>query len=85
MRTNEKRFPAFTDTDPMPFGKHKGVPLQDVPPSYLEWMWNELQANGYHKASVGPVLPEKIDPKIKLANYIWNSKEAIEMELGRKI
>lgn len=27
------------DLDPMPFGKHKGVPMQDVPASYLHWLW----------------------------------------------
>ncbi len=29
----------LTDTDPMPFGKHKGVPMQDVPASYLHYLW----------------------------------------------
>jgi len=23
----------------MPFGKHKGVPMQDVPASYLHYLW----------------------------------------------
>lgn len=27
------------DTDPMPFGKHKGDQMQDVPASYLHWLW----------------------------------------------
>lgn len=27
------------DLDPMPFGKHKGQPMQDVPASYLFWYW----------------------------------------------
>lgn len=27
------------DTDPMPFGKHKGTPMQDVPADYLHWLW----------------------------------------------
>ena len=27
------------DTDKMPFGKHKGTPMQDVPASYLHWLW----------------------------------------------
>lgn len=31
------------DTDPMPFGKHKGEPMQDVPASYLHWLWKEIQ------------------------------------------
>ena len=27
------------DTDKMPWGKHKSVPMQDVPASYLHWLW----------------------------------------------
>lgn len=29
---------ALTDTDPMPFGKHRGALMQDVPASYLDWL-----------------------------------------------
>lgn len=29
----------LTDQDPMPFGKHKGVPMEDVNASYLHWLW----------------------------------------------
>lgn len=34
------------DTDPMPFGKHKGMPMQDVPASYLHWFWTNCDRNG---------------------------------------
>lgn len=39
----------------MPFGKHKGTPMQDVPPQYLEWLRNEgcsneLVANYIHNS-----------------------------------
>ena len=34
---------TLADTDPMPFGKHKGEPMQDVPASYLHWLWKEIQ------------------------------------------
>lgn len=27
------------DTDPMPWGKHKGTPMQDVPADYLHFLW----------------------------------------------
>ena len=27
------------DLDPMPFGKHKEVPMQGVPASYLHHLW----------------------------------------------
>lgn len=29
----------LTDLSPMPFGKHKGKPMQDDPVSYLHWLW----------------------------------------------
>lgn len=55
MMSYEKKFPALTDTDPMPFGKHKGVPMQDVPAKYLLWLHNEgcsnlLVANYIHNS-----------------------------------
>jgi hypothetical protein len=64
MLKSNKRQPALTDLDPMPFGKFKGVPMQDVPPSYLQWLKNEGCSN------------------VLVANYIYNSWEAIQQELG---
>jgi len=32
--------PVYRDSTPMPFGKHKGVPMAEVPASYLHWLWN---------------------------------------------
>lgn len=29
---------ALTDEDPMPFGKHKGARMADVPAGYLAWL-----------------------------------------------
>lgn len=29
------------DTDPMPFGKHEGKPMENVPASYLLWLWDD--------------------------------------------
>jgi len=31
----------FTDTDIMPFGKHKGKRIVDVPDKYLLWLYFE--------------------------------------------
>lgn len=36
---------ALDDLDPMPFGKHKGIPMQDVPAAYLHYLWT----NGLNK------------------------------------
>ena len=41
----------MNDLDPMPFGKHKGVPMQDVPASYLHWLW----VNGKKEDKLCPV------------------------------
>lgn len=31
----------FTDDTPMPWGQHKGVPMKDVPASYLLWLFKQ--------------------------------------------
>lgn len=66
MLKSQKRQPALQDLDPMPFGKFKGTPMQDVPASYLAWLRNEGCNNEL------------------VANYIFNSWEAIEQEIGEK-
>jgi hypothetical protein len=84
MFTENKRYPAFTDTDIMEFGKFKGESLQDVPPKYLAWLWSD-GIKDYSKNFTEHEL-ELTNPvlftKIKLANYIWNSQDAIAQELG---
>jgi uncharacterized protein (DUF3820 family) len=41
----------LTDLDKMPFGKYKGVILQEVPASYLHWMWT----NGFKENRLSDV------------------------------
>jgi uncharacterized protein (DUF3820 family) len=33
----------LTDTCPMPFGRYKDEPMQDVPASWLHWFWSECR------------------------------------------
>jgi len=33
------------DTDKMTFGKYSGIPMQDVPASYLHWLWTNGKEN----------------------------------------
>lgn len=54
----------LTDLDPMPFGKHKGKPMQDVPASYLHYLWE----NGMK------------DEDAPVANYIRRSLHAVREE-----
>jgi hypothetical protein len=41
---------TLTDADRMPFGKHKGLKMQEVPAQYLHWLWTE--ANFQDKVAV---------------------------------
>lgn len=53
------------DSDKMPFGKHKGIPMSDVPASYLHYLW----WNGL-----------KDDKRSDVADYIRRNLNAIKME-----
>jgi hypothetical protein len=35
---------------PMPFGKHKGVAVEDLPCHYIRWALEEIQASPRNKA-----------------------------------
>lgn len=52
------------DLDPMPFGKHKGEPMQDVPARYLHWLWGEKK-------------DDKTDPVV---DYIRRNLSALKQE-----
>lgn len=54
----------LTDSDPMPFGQHKGTPMQDVPTDYLHYLWQRGL---------------KHDKK-PVANYIRRSLSALKQE-----
>ena len=55
----------FDDLSPMPFGIHKGKPMQDVPASYLHWLWT----NG-----------KREDKSCPVANYIRKNMSALRHE-----
>lgn len=46
-----KPISVLEDMDPMPFGKYKGQPMQDVPASYFHYLWS----NGMSKDLREPV------------------------------
>ena len=35
------------DLDPMPFGQHRGQPMQNVPASYLHFLWTNGKQHNY--------------------------------------
>jgi uncharacterized protein (DUF3820 family) len=55
----------LSDIDPMPFGKFKGKPMQDVPSSYLHYLWQ----NGL-----------KDDKQSNVADYIRRNLNALKVE-----
>ena len=55
------------DTDPMPFGKHKGEAMEDVPASYLHWLWTQPGFKGKVKTD-------------GVADYIQRNLSALEEE-----
>lgn len=61
------RFTPFTDTSPMPFGKHKGEMMQDVPASYLHWLWTEGEMKHQTKTDA-------------VADYIYRNLNALKQE-----
>lgn len=56
----------LNDLSPMPFGKYKGTPMQDVPASYLCWLWNNTDVG-----------KNKFDA---LHKYIEHSMSALKLE-----
>jgi len=43
--------PPLNDDSPMPFGKHRGIPMTEVPVNYLHYLWT----NGMEHDKVSPV------------------------------
>jgi len=91
MLTKDKRSPAFEDTDKMPFGKHEGKPLSDVPAYYLMWLYKEMLPNyknfelTTHTSTVQGMTTEETLKRVKLFNYMWNSMDALNEETKENI
>lgn len=64
----------LTDTDLMPFGKHKGTEMQDVPASYLLWLWDEMDGG----------LSINSPDSQRVYNYIEDNLEVLNQELKNK-
>lgn len=56
----------LTDTSPMPFGNYKNQQMQDVPASYLHWLWTSRNMKA-----------DKFSP---VAAYIRNNLTCLEKE-----
>lgn len=64
--------PNFTDTDLMPFGKHKGVAMANVPAAYLIWLRDELN----HTAPNKRTLNQKL-----IIGYVEDNMDVLEREV----
>lgn len=88
MTKQDKRYPAFEDTDLMPYGQYGNLrKMEDVPPKYLLWMKDKLAQDGFDimpKEELFNKLPKWKQDRYKLYNYIFNCKDALEMEVGDK-
>ena len=55
----------------MPFGKHAGTPMQDVPASYLHWLWTQGKCSD-HKCPVGNYIRANLNAlKLEHPDGIW--------------
>lgn len=63
---------ALTDLSPMPFGKHRNTPMQDVPASYLHWLYTEGGHGNNKQSKVGDYIRRNIEAlKKEYPNGIW--------------
>ena len=60
-------------TTKMPFGKHKGVLISDLPPYYLEW----FSAKGFPPGRLGMMLSTVYEIKTNGLNSILQKVKAV--------
>ena len=62
----------LTDRSPMPFGKHKGLPMSDVPSVYLHWLWTNGKDND-HRCPVALYIRTNLAAlRLEHPDGIWN-------------
>lgn len=59
------------DLSSMPFGAHKGKPMQDVPASYLHWFWTK---------GMGSQITKQRDASGAVARYIEKNMDHLKKE-----
>lgn len=58
----------MTDNSIMPFGKHEGIKMANVPPDYLLWLWDNNKAYGEVKDYIADNL-EDLKAEIKKKSF----------------
>lgn len=62
----------LNDTDLMPFGKYKGKAMQDVPVSYLHWLWHNNTVNSFYVIEVIDYIKRSLDAlKSENKDLVW--------------
>lgn len=66
----------LNDDDPMPFGKkYKGIPMEEVPASYLHWVWHEVKVGDVNLQSVRDYIFRNIEVlKEENDDLIWDEQ-----------
>lgn len=66
-------FKKLDDTSEMPFGKHKGERMQDVPPSYLHFLWTSGANEKVSEGGVAEYISRNLDAlKQENPDLIWD-------------
>lgn len=66
---------GLQDTSPMPFGLHKGKPMQDVPASYLHWFYTTQKPYGPSGVAVYDYIKRNVNAlKEEYPDGIWKPK-----------
>jgi hypothetical protein len=61
------------DTDHMPFGQHRGIPMCDVPASYLHYLWTNGLKNETKTSPVADYIRRNLDSlKKEYPDGIWS-------------
>lgn len=73
----------LTDTSLMPFGKYKGLPMQDIPVHYLHWLWHSsntgfLKYDDQNKNHLA--LYDMNKPGNQVLGYIKENLNALKLE-----
>lgn len=62
---------ALTDQSPMPFGAHKGKKMENVPASYLLWLWEECEVWNQPHRDIHQYIADSLSALMKeCPNYI---------------
>jgi Putative quorum-sensing-regulated virulence factor len=68
----EEAVKELQDTDEMPFGKHRGVLMQDVPAAYFHWLWSNGMRNEVKTSTVADYIYRNLDAlKKEYPDGIW--------------